>query len=459
MLVLIIIFLSAIFSLFSGVYNQGKISRYIAILGLIVAFCVSFTPELSFFNKYQHMFYFSKHVALFSKISILTTIGIFSLGSLGFSNQKNHQSELYSLMLFSLCGGIIILGFESLVTLFIGIEILSIPLYVLAGSEKNNNRSVEASIKYFLMGSFVTGFLLFGITLIYGSVGSFDMKVIRSFDLANQSQNMLMIGVILLIIALAFKVSLIPFHMWSPDVYDGSPSLITTFMATILKTTVFYTFFKLIFLGFPNIFQEYHSILYALVVITIILANILALIQTNLKRLIAYSSISHAGFIALIFFGTNLSSIYSLAFYLFAYCISTIGIFAGVIFIEKSKQNLSIESLKGLAKEQPILSVEVSICLFSLAGIPLTAGFIGKFYLLNQVFVEYKLLGIIGIIGSIISIAYYLKLIMFMFLYEKTDTIDDKKITLPIQYNVVSIIIVIITIILGFYPKLFYLLY
>ena len=185
MSVLIIIFLTAVAALFAGVFEKGKFSRYIGILGLIIAFYVSFLPECSFFNDYKTMFDFSANAALFTKVAIVITLLLFFLGSFAFSNHRSHQSELYALLLFSLSGGVILFGFQNFVTLFLGIEILSIPLYVLAGSNKTDLRSNEASIKYFLMGAFATGFLLFGIALVYGSSGSFDLYKIHEFSVEN----------------------------------------------------------------------------------------------------------------------------------------------------------------------------------------------------------------------------------------------------------------------------------
>ena len=179
MSVLIIIFITAIAALFSGVFDHGKFSRYIGIFGLPIALYVSFLPEPEFFSKYSAMYEFGANAALFTRISIVVTLLLFFIAGFAFSNHRSHQSELYALMLFSLTGGIVLFGFQNLITLFLGIEILSIPLYVLAGSSKTNLRSNEASVKYFLMGAFATGFLLFGIALVYGSTGSFDLYQIH----------------------------------------------------------------------------------------------------------------------------------------------------------------------------------------------------------------------------------------------------------------------------------------
>ena len=241
--VLIILFLTAVLVLFSGVFEKGKYARYIGIAGLIVGLYVSFLPECEFFDQYKSMYEYGNNAALFTKISVLVTLLLFFLGGFAFSNHRSHQSELYALMLFALCGGVVLFGFQNLVTLFLGIEILSIPLYVMAGADKTDLRSTEASMKYFLLGAFATGFLLFGVALVYGSAGSFDLYTIHDFAINNPKNLMLIMGAILMLCALAFKVSLAPFHMWSPDVYQGSPSLITAFMASVVKISGFFFFF------------------------------------------------------------------------------------------------------------------------------------------------------------------------------------------------------------------------
>ena len=295
MSVLIIVFLTAVAALFSGVFEQGKFARYIGIFGLIIALYVSFLPEASFFEQYRHMYDYSANTALFTKISIVTTLLLFFLGGFAFSNHRSHQSELYALMLFALCGGIILFGFQNLVTLFLGVEILSIPLYVMAGANKTDLRSNEASIKYFLMGAFATGFLLFGIAFIYGSTGTFDLYKIQEFTITNPKNIMLILGVILMLCAMSFKVALAPFHMWSPDVYAGSPSLITAFMASVVKISGFFALFRLMTIGFSGVTAEWINILGVFLIITLLLANAMGLAQTNAKRMLAYSSVSHAG--------------------------------------------------------------------------------------------------------------------------------------------------------------------
>lgn len=453
MSVLIIIFLTATVALFAGVFEKGKLSRYIGILGLILAFYVSFLPEADFFSQYKSMYEFGPNAALFTKISLVITLLIFFLGGFAFSNHRSHQSELYALMLFSLCGGIVLFGFQNLVTLFLGIEILSIPLYVLAGSNKNDLRSNEASIKYFLMGAFATGFLLFGIALIYGSTVTFDLYKIHEFSLANPNNLMFTMGAVLMLVALAFKVSMAPFHMWSPDVYQGSPSLITAFMMSVVKIAAFYAFFRMMTIGFFGITGDWINIIGVLMIITLFLANTMGLAQSNAKRMLAYSSVSHVGYLALIFFGLNSLSAYNLAFYLFAYSLATVGVMMCLIWVEKLKRETSFEAFKGLAQSEPLLATVAAICMLSMAGIPLTAGFMGKFGIFAQAIKTTPFLVLVAVLGSAISIAYYLKLIMVMFFPKESSFKTSEKVSLT--YNIVGVFIIVALIALGIFPDLF----
>ena len=453
MSVLIIIFLTAIIALFAGVFEQGKFSRYTGILGLMIAFYVSFLPELSFFSQYQHMYEFGANTALFTRIAIIITVLIFFIAGFAFSNHRNHQSELYALMLFSLSGGVILFGFQNLVTLFLGIEILSIPLYVLAGSNKTDLRSNEASIKYFLMGAFATGFLLFGVALIYGSSGTFDLYTIHEFAVNNPKNLMFNLGAILMMVALAFKVSLAPFHMWSPDVYQGSPSLITAFMMSVVKISAFFALYKLMTIGFIGINSEWINILGVLIIITLFLANVMGLAQSNAKRMLAYSSVSHVGYLSLIFYGMNSLSSYNLAFYLFAYSLATIGVMMCLIWVEKLKRETSYNAFKGLAHTEPILAITATISLLSMAGIPLTAGFMGKFSIFAQAIDESPFLVLVAVLGSAISIAYYLRLIMVMFFPKESSFKTSERVSFT--YNIVAVFIIFALVAMGVFPDLF----
>lgn len=453
MSVLIIVFLTAVVALFSGVFGGGKWARYIGIAGLLIALYVSYLPEAQFFLKYREMFEYAPNTALFTRITLVVTLLLFFIAAFSFSNHRSHQSELYALMLFAVCGAIVLFGYQNLVTLFLGIEILSIPLYVMAGANKSDLRSNEAALKYFLMGCFATGFLLFGIALIYGTSGSFDLYQIHHYVQQYPSDLMLIMGMILMIAAMGFKVALAPFHMWSPDVYQGSPSLITAFMMTVVKIAGFFAFFRLMTIAFVGIYDEWFTILGVMIIITLFLANTMGLAQTNAKRMLAYSSVSHAGYVALIFYGLNNLSTYNLAFYLFAYALASVGVMMTLIWVEKLKRETSYNAFKGLAKTEPILAVVATVSLLSMAGVPLTAGFMGKFGLFAQAMNGAAFLVLIAILGSAISIAYYLRLIMAMFFFKESsfNTLEKSSLT----YKIIGIFIIIAILLLGVYPDFF----
>lgn len=453
MSVFLIVFLTALAVLFAGAFDNGKYARYFGIIGLLMALFSSYLPELSFFEQYKSMYVFGANTALFTKMSIVILILIFILGAFAFNNHRSHQSELYSLMLFSLCGGILLFGYQNLVMLFLGIEVLSIPLYVMAGSSKSDVRSTEASIKYFLIGAFATGFLLFGIAMIYGTSGSFDIYKIENFGASNPKNMMFLLGAILMLCALAYKVSLAPFHMWSPDVYHGSPTIITMFMASVVKIGGYYAFFRLMTICFAGILPSWINIMGVLIIISLLLANAMGLAQTNTKRMLAYSTVSHAGYIAMIFFGMTNASTYNLAFYLFAYSLASVGAFMCLVWVEKIKREVSYNAFKGLGKTEPLLAVATSVSLLSMAGIPLTAGFIGKFYLFAQAIVTAPFVVLIAVLASALSIAYYLRMIIAMFFFKESTFNTSEKVSL--SYNVVAVIIIIAIFTFGVYPDLF----
>lgn len=453
MSVIIIVLFTAIVALFTGIYQQGKMARYVGIAGLLVALFVSYLPEAQFFVQFNPMFEFNQLTALYTRIAIVVTLLIFFMAGFAFSNHRSHQSELYALMMFALCGVIVLFGYQNLMTLFIGVEILSIPLYVMAGANKTDLRSNEASLKYFLMGAFATGFLMFGIALIYGSTGTFDLNSIGNYTSRASNDLMLIVGITLMIAAMAFKVGLAPFHMWSPDVYQGSPSLITTFMMSVVKIAGFFAFFRLMTIGFLGVYKEWFNIIGALVIITLLLANAMGLAQTNAKRMLAYSSVSHAGYLGLIFFGIGEESAKTLAFYLFAYSLSTIGVMMTLIWVEKLKRETSFSAFKGLAKTEPLLAVVGTVSMLSMAGIPLTAGFMAKFSLFAQAINGAAFLVVIAILGSAISIGYYLRLIIAMFFFKELSFKTSEKVTLT--YNILAVFIIIAIISLGIFPDLF----
>ena len=443
MSVLVIVFLTGVLTLFL----KGKWVNNIAILGTLVAFIVSFFSEIYFGNSYQKMFWFDEHATLLTKITLVVNVLILFLGDFALYRHRNHQPEMYALVLFSLCGGFLLFGFQNIMVLFLGVEILSIPLYVLAGSEKIDLRSVEASVKYFLMGAFATGFLLFGFALLYGSVGSFDLETISQFSQKQGGNTKFILGAIFVLGAMAFKVAMVPFHMWSPDVYYGSPTWITLFMASVVKIAGFYAFFRLMNIAFIGIREDWLLVLYGMISLTLLVGSFLGLVQDDVKKMLAYSSIVNVGYIGLVFFGADENSVQNLAFYLLAYSLANVGVFMGVIWVEKYKESTFYHSFNGLAKRQKLLALTSSISLLSMAGIPFTAGFMGKLGMFLPAVKDSLFLVILAVLASVISVAYYLRLIMSMYFQKGGNNQFTRKLNL--SYQLIAIFVIVLTFILG----------
>ena len=335
-----------------------------------------------------------------------------------------HIAEVYSMILFASFGMLILVTSNNLVTLFLGIEMMSVSLYVLAGLVKNNKRSIEAALKYFLLGAFSTGFLLYGIAFLYGASGStflVDIAATEEKDLIYWA------GVALLLVGFFFKVSAVPFHMWTPDVYQGAPTTITAFMATASKAAAFVAFILVLSRALPEARAEWSDVIWLFAIFTMIIGNILALVQDNVKRMLAYSSIAHAGYI-MIGLAAGTDAAYSaVLFYLFAYTLMNVGAFGIVAFYEwhKGFDFTEIKNYSGLGYQQPVMGVMMSIFLFSMVGIPPFAGFIGK-YRVFAAAIDEGLIGlvIVGVLASAASVYYYLRPLVHLYMKENESGIS-----------------------------------
>jgi NADH-quinone oxidoreductase subunit N len=319
MTVLVLFSVLSLITLFSGFSSDKKTSIWLGIAGIAVVLgfnCMGWNLNRDAYNMI---------VADNFSIAFTGVIGISAILILMLLPDFTEKievpfAEITSLLLFTLFGAYLMLSYSNLVMLFIGIEILSISLYVLAGSKKSSLASNEAAIKYFLMGSFATGFLLFGITLIYGATGSFQLETIKIFvEQSSQVSSLLMAGVFLMLVGLAFKISAAPFHFWTPDVYQGSPSIVTAFMATVVKTAGIAAFFKLFYTCFSPLVGSWSTTIWVLAALTITIGNVTAVYQTSVKRLLAYSSIAHAGYLLIALLALNNLSSTAVLYYAIAY--------------------------------------------------------------------------------------------------------------------------------------------
>lgn len=358
-----------------------------------------------------------------------------------------HVGEYYSLVFFILCGVNLLSGFNNLLILFIGIEIISIPQYILAGSDKKSLKSSEASLKYFLMGSFSTGILLMGICFLYGAMGSFDITKFNFMESGGMNM-MALAGILFLVIAFGFKVSAAPMHFWTPDVYDGAPTPFTALMATIVKAAVFVAFYRLFSETFGGISAHWTLVLSIVTALTLFVGNITAVFQQSVKRMLAYSSIAQAGFMLFAVLASNATGAKGLIIYSVAYSVATIGMFAVLMKLK----DYTYDGFNGLAKKQPFLAFAAAIFLFSLAGIPLTGGFFAKYYVLTAVMEQGTSmiwLVIFALLMAAVSAYYYFKVLMAMY-FKKGEPEMATEVTL--MDKVVLSVVISIVILVGVAP-------
>ena len=334
------------------------------------------------------------------------------------------RGEYYTLLLFSVTGMMLMAQAADLIIVFLALELLSIPLYVLAAFARPRVESEEAGLKYFLLGAFATGFVVYGTALVFGATGSTNLAAILSFA-APGSPNLLLlsIGAALILVGFGFKIAAVPFHIWTPDVYQGAPSAVTAFMSSGAKIAGFAALLRVFSTAFPSIAVDMTGILWALAALTMILGNVIAIAQTNIKRLLAYSSIAHAGYILMAFvpYGNPEVAPVSIAaglFYLVAYAITNFGAWGVVIALEKSEgRGLELADYAGLARKHPVLAAAMTVFMLSLIGLPPTIGLVGKIYLFRAVINGgFYGLAIIGVLTSLISAYYYLRVVVIMYM-------------------------------------------
>ncbi len=336
------------------------------------------------------------------------------------------RGEYYTLLLFSIVGMMLMAQAADLIIVFLALEMLSIPLYVLAAFARPNADSEEAGLKYFLLGAFSTGFVVYGIALVFGATGTTSLSAIVTAVSSGTSNLLLLtIGSALILVGLGFKVAAVPFHMWTPDVYQGAPSAVTAFMAAGAKIAGFAALLRVFSLAFPSLASDITPIIAVISALTMIVGNVIAIAQTNIKRLLAYSSIAHAGYILMAFvpYGQKdvvATSVAAGLFYLVSYALTNFGAWAVVIALEKAEgKGLEIADYAGLGRKYPALAAAMTIFMLSLTGIPPTLGFVGKFYLFRAAIAgQFYLLAIIGVLTSLISAYYYLRVVVTMYMRE-----------------------------------------
>lgn len=425
----------------------------LAVVGLLAIFGVTVLDiDLISINAstFNNMLVNDSFGTAFSALLLFLGALLITLSTSFYSNEEGKIADYIAIIIFTIAGAIGLSTFGNMAMLFMGLEVMSISLYILAGSRKRDIRSNEAAMKYFLMGSFASGVLLFGIALIYGETASFDLQGIANYVAANDTTIMFKVGVGMMLVAMLFKVSAVPFHFWAPDVYEGSPMLITALMSTVAKIAAFAAFYRLFTTCFLFAIPTYAWVLSAVAALTITVGNFTALNQDSFKRLLAFSGISHAGYLMLGIVSMYGKTDNAIFYYAVAYGISSVAAFAIAITVAKNVGSEKIEAFNGLGKSKPFLAAALTIAILSMAGIPPFAGFFGKYYIFSEAIKTGHLwLTIIAVLNSIVGVYYYFKVILAMYTKDSSESV----ISVSLAYSIVIILCTILTILIGIYPS------
>ena len=435
--------------------DRKDLTAFLSALGLALTLGLTITQvgrEQTGFNN----------MVMVDGFSVFINIILISSGLLGIALAYGYikrmgieRGEYYTLMLFSITGMMLMAQASDLIIVFLALELLSIPLYVLAAFARPNLQSEEAGVKYFLLGAFSTGFVVYGTALIYGATATTSLSGIFTAASSGTPSLLLTIGAALLLVGFGFKVAAVPFHMWTPDVYQGSPTAVTAFMSSGAKIAGFAALLRVFATAFPALSIDITAVLWVLAALTMIVGNITAISQTNIKRMLAYSSIAHAGYILMAFvpYGNKEVMPVSVAaglFYLVSYAVTNFGAWAVVISLEKAEgKGLEISDFAGLAKKYPALAIAMTVFMLSFIGFPPTLGLVGKFYLFRAVIAGgYTGLALIGVVTSLVSAYYYLRVVVNMYMREGDPAIEREE-----WLNLTIAATAIATVVLSFVPQ------
>ncbi len=409
--------------------NRKGWTALLAAVGLAAALGVTLAQAGQELSAFGGMVVLDGFSSFLSVLFLASGVGAIAL-AYGYLKRMNlERGEYYTLLLFSISGMLLMAHAADLIIVFLSLELLSIPLYVLSAFARPRTESEEAGVKYFLLGAFATGFVVFGIALVFGATGNTSLAgIISVVNLSGSfsgvySPLLLTVGAALILVGFGFKVAAVPFHMWTPDVYQGAPTSVTGFMAVGAKAAGFAALLRIFVTALPSLDVDLVPVLWGLAALTMVVGNVVAISQTNIKRLLAYSSIAHAGYILMAFvsFGNlkvSPDAVASALFYLLTYAITSFGAWAVVIALEKlDGKGLEISDFAGLGRKRPLLAAAMTIFMLSLTGMPPTLGLVGKFYLFRTA-IQGGFIGlaIIGVITSLISAYYYLRVVVMMYM-------------------------------------------
>ena len=442
--------------MFSGVFIKSKTApRFVAITGMLIVLSSSIiellTKKAFFSFDHNSMLHTDGFNLSFIAIVMTCTLIYFLLTGTEIEKVGSHVGEYFALIFFILCGISIAATFNTLLMLFIGIEIISIPLYILTGSDKRNLKSNEAALKYFLMGAFSTGIMLMGIAFIYGGNPNASFYIDKIQIGLGHMPVLIAAGLLFIMVSMSFKVSAAPFHFWTPDVYDGAPTVFTSFMSSVVKVAGFFAFLRLFEHSFGVVHEQWQHLIAFITVATLVIGNITAVFQQSVKRMLAYSSIAQAGFMLLAIFALNAKAKEGILLYSAAYSLASIGIFG----ILTKMEDYTIDGFNGLGKENPLMAFAATVFLLSLTGIPLTAGFQSKFFMLMAAVDNGHQfwLVIVAVIFAAISAYYYFRVIQAIYFKESDRNVVVANAVTPF-FNYMLIVIIALIVIIGIYPEI-----
>ncbi len=394
--------------------NKGAL----ALVGVIAAAATLFVLPASYGETFGGMFISDSYSMYFKLIFLINFILTVLISLKYIQRQKAEYGEYYSLLLFATAGMMIMASAKDFIVLYLGLELMALSTYILAGIKRHDIKSNEAALKYFLLGAFSSAILLYGISLIYGLTATTDLYKIAAQLKQTETSTALLLSMLLIAVSFCFKIAAVPFHMWAPDVYEGAPTSITAFMSVGPKAAGFAVIGRVFYVAFQNVQPDWTAVLIGVAILTMAAGNILALVQTNIKRMLAYSSIAHAGYMLLGIITGTLKGRQAMMTYMLIYAFMNMGAFAVVIMLDKGEE---IKDYNGLAKSSPLVAALMLVFMFSLTGIPPTAGFIGKFNIfMAAINAGYTWLVVIAVIFSAISASYYLRVVMNMYMKEAT---------------------------------------
>ena len=459
MLSIILLSVFGIVLLYLGFLKSRAVLLPATLFFILLALGAGFLEWNKSYLYFGDMLLVSNVAILFTSIVLVSAFMVVSLSGDFLDDEAAQPAEYYAILLFSIVGAIMMIAYENLIMLFVGVEILSVSMYVLTGSDKKNLRSNEAALKYFLMGAFATGIMLFGIALLYGASGSFTLTDIKGYIALSQGRPSLLLymGVLMILIGMLFKVSAAPFHFWTPDVYEGAPTLFTAFMSTVVKTAGFAALLQLLSVAFGAIYGFWWITLAVITGLTLLIGNLTAAYQDSFKRMMAYSSISHAGYLLIGLAALGQQSKQALVFYSLAYSVATIAAFGILLVVAKQRvadgrPDDTYSAFNGLSRQNPLLAFILAVSMLSLAGIPLTAGFWGKFMVFSAAIDKGMVwILVLAVLMSAVGIYYYFRVVIAMYFREGSSTY----IQVAPFYRFVLIAATAITIILGLVPGLF----